>query len=693
MLRLPCLVLSILAMVLAVRPLAAAQDRAYDPPQDQPAAQPHGVPFDWSHHHLIFSNPGTSEDAMRKGAYDRWFHTVNDPRYQQDQVRRHRHQEPNEGQREWGKRHEAESGGLWGQSLGSINAAVGAGMYPAKYSFDSNTLNCASATEPDYVVYNTSVAGATGGQASVIAFDNIYTTTCTPSTAVPTVYWSYNTGGTVSTSVTLSEDGYQAAFVQSVGTKATLVILKYKGGQGASATSAVLPDSVTAAGATYATCRTGTTSCELELQFANVGTPTPATPNDTNSPPFYDYNADTLWVGDNSGYLHKFTGVFKGTPGEITTGGWPIHVTTEPGLTSSILTGPVYDSTSGLIFVNDASGYLHSVNATTPTGSLANSVHMECGTGFQDPPIVDSTTELLYDFIAYGCDPQNTPAHNSYINRFTISLTTPISNGGGYGTALNFANGGANNPNTGVARAGTFDNTYYSGTGSTGNIYYCVDGSVYKIAVTAAFTTVATFNTPVTTVGSAANCSGITEFYGTSATNALTRNIGSGNGFFTVNNATGFTVGPTGTTYYIQIDSEIMALTGVNTTTNTLTVTRGTGKAPHSAGAAVNEVHDWLFMSVLGNGNRTGVCTGSCLYNYDVLANPTTGNPVAGLPVVGGTSGISIDNSALNGGSQIYFTYQGSANGTVKCPSPSGGAGLTLSTGGCAVQATQLGLN
>jgi hypothetical protein len=68
-------------------------------------------------------------------------------------------------------------------------------MYPAKYSFDSNTLNCASATEPDYVVYNTSVAGATGGQASVIAFDNIYTTTCTPSTAVPTVYWSYNTGG------------------------------------------------------------------------------------------------------------------------------------------------------------------------------------------------------------------------------------------------------------------------------------------------------------------------------------------------------------------------------------------------------------------------------------------------------------------------------------------------------------------
>ena len=43
---------------------------------------------------------------------------------------------------------------------------------------------------------------------------------------------------------------------------------------------------------------------------------------------------------------------------------------------------------------------------------------MECGTGFQDPPIVDSTTELVYDFIAYGCDGGNTPGHNTYINRF-----------------------------------------------------------------------------------------------------------------------------------------------------------------------------------------------------------------------------------------------------------------------------------
>lgn len=666
-----------------------AQDN--DQRQDQPAAQPHGVPYDWSHHHVIFSNPGTAEDAMRKGAYDHWFHTVNDPRYQQDQVRRHRHQEPNDWQREFGKRHEADSGGLWGQSLGSTNAAVGAGVYPAKYSFDSNTLNCASATQPDYVVYNTSVNGVTGGQASVIAFDNIYSSTCTPTSAVPTVYWSYNTGGTVSTSVTLSEDGYQAAFVQSVGTKATLVILKYKGGQGASATSAVLPDSVTTAGATYATCRTGTTSCELELQFANVGG---ATPNDTNSPPFYDYNADTLWVGDNSGYLHKFTGVFKGAPAEATTGGWPVYVIADPNLTLPILTGPVYDSTSGLIFVNDASGYLHSVNATTPTGSLATSVQMECGTGFQDPPIVDSTTEEVYDFIAYGCDG---PPGNSYINKFVAATATPINSGTGYGTALSFGNASnTTNPNTSVARDGSFDNTYYAGNGTTGNLYYCEDGRVYKISA-AAFTE-ARFSTPVSTRNNTSDCSGITEFYGTSATTALSATLSSGaaNTTVHVNSTSGFTVGTT-TPFYIQIDSEFMLLNAVSTGASTFTVTRGqlatSANQTHNPNAQVNEIHDWLFLSVLGNGSNTTPCTGSCLYNYDVLADPTTGNPVAGLQVAGGTSGISIDNSALNGGSQIYFTFGSSATGTAKCPSPSGGAGLTLTTGGCAVQATQLGLN
>ena len=45
-------------------------------------------------------------------------------------------------------------------------------------------------------------------------------------------------------------------------------------------------------------------------------------PNDTNSSPFYTYTStvsDTLYVGDDSGKLHKFTPVFNGAPTEVTT--------------------------------------------------------------------------------------------------------------------------------------------------------------------------------------------------------------------------------------------------------------------------------------------------------------------------------------------------------------------------------------
>jgi hypothetical protein len=687
-------------MVLAVRPLAAAQDRAYDQPQDQPAAQPHGVPYDWSHHHVIFSNPGTAEDAMRKGTYDHWFHTVNDPRYQQDQVRRHRHQEPNEGQREWGKRHEAESGGLWGQSLGSNSATVGAGTFPAKYSFDSNTLNCANAPEPDYVVYNTSVAPS-AGQASVIAFDNIYASTCTPSTAVPTVYWAYNTAGTVSTSVVLSEDGYQAAFVQSAGSKASLVILKYKAGQGASATSAATPDSVsnctsttgscgTPAGA-YATCRVGATSCLLTLQFSNVGG---ATPNDTNSPPYYDYasGSDTIWVGDNSGYIHKFTGVFKATPTEVVGGGWPVQVSTKA---SPILTGAVYESNSKLLFVNDATGYLYSVTTTGATTQTVNtSGQMECGTnGFSDPPIVDSTTGNVYIFAGDGCDEGANPG-NSYINRFNTASVPPVS---GYGlVAASFGNHTTNLAST-IMHIGTFDNLYFEGTGNTGNMYTCVNGEVYQ-------TTMATLSTtgPVTTnayakavsgaLSSTDVCSPVSELQAVIATTKLTANLG-GRGRdtgLTVTSSSGFAIGD-----YIRVDSEDMLITGVGT--GTITATRGqlgTPTVTHNSGATVNDEKDWLFLSVSANGNATTSCTGACIYNYDVFAGAVAGTATAGRQVIGGTSGITVDNTTIGGGgSQVYFTYLGSATAGVKCPSPSGGAGLTLSTGGCAVQATQLGLN
>ena len=43
---------------------------------------------DWSHHHLVFSNPGTEEDAVKNGTHKQWQQIVNTPRYQLQQAKR-----------------------------------------------------------------------------------------------------------------------------------------------------------------------------------------------------------------------------------------------------------------------------------------------------------------------------------------------------------------------------------------------------------------------------------------------------------------------------------------------------------------------------------------------------------------------------------------------------------------------------
>src|SRR5580658_6956232 len=47
----------------------------------QPPVVRMGAPDDWTHHHLIFSNPGTAVEAMQRGEYFHWVKVVNDPRF------------------------------------------------------------------------------------------------------------------------------------------------------------------------------------------------------------------------------------------------------------------------------------------------------------------------------------------------------------------------------------------------------------------------------------------------------------------------------------------------------------------------------------------------------------------------------------------------------------------------------------
>jgi outer membrane protein assembly factor BamB len=95
--------------------------------------------------------------------------------------------------------------------------------------------------------------------------------------------------------------------------------------------------------------------------------------SDTRSSPFVDYQNDIAYVGDDAGKLHKFIGVFMGTPTEAGSP-WPFTVAT-----GVILTGPVFDSgTSQNIFVAGSDGKLYCVNFA---GAACSTPSITAGSG------------------------------------------------------------------------------------------------------------------------------------------------------------------------------------------------------------------------------------------------------------------------------------------------------------------------
>jgi hypothetical protein len=235
------------------------------------------------------------------------------------------------------------------------------------------------------------------GTGNIVAFNNLYATQGSVGGLCnkdgPSVYWSYYTGtGTAVTSIVLSGDGTKGAFVENVGTNATLRILKWNAGEGTATGYPVAPTNTLAPGSNWSSCPAG--SCMSSIAFSGG----PAT--DTKSSPFYVYtnNADVLYAGDDSGRVHKFTGVFNGTPAEVTTG-WPITVNA-----GAILTSPIYDSSSGNMFVGDSTGslsYIREVGSTVGSACTlpclgTPGVHIG-GTGgsIDDAPVVDGSTGLV----------------------------------------------------------------------------------------------------------------------------------------------------------------------------------------------------------------------------------------------------------------------------------------------------------
>ncbi len=359
----------------------------------------------------------------------------------------------------------------WQFSLGA-NARTGDGnlgySFPAKFSFDINaTPSCTN----DFVVFATGLAGSTGGQASIVALNELYSGSGAGGTGIcgtgqPSVMWAYNTNltgdttGVTYSSPVLSIDGSEVAFVETVSGGAILKILRWVSGQG-TVSDAVAPTPITS-GNSWSTCPASGTACLFSLAFSNGAT-------DSISSPFYNYSDDTLYVGDDSGVLHKFTGVFYGTPAEVTSGGWPITI-----VANNFLTGPVFDSVSGNIFVADLHRFgagttgLHYVReASSTTGVCASGTPPCVGTpsltvsanrrigfyGVYDPPMVDQTTQRVFVFTSD--DPNNHGA--------VIQATTALAN------EVDTAIQSAYNP----IFSGAFDSNYKSGNYTNGFLYVC----------------------------------------------------------------------------------------------------------------------------------------------------------------------------------------------------------------------------
>jgi len=640
-------------------------------------AQTPGVASDWTHHHVVFSHPGTGEEALQRGNYDRWLKITNNPRYTTQQQKRNglgtdssrSASEDVNPLRDLGRTGETEApadvpilgeafpGGKlprglaralkplrpqpfefssefhergaasnakkkanqlqrdWSETEGN-GGSVGLGHLPA--TFTTNSASCTA----DFAAFNTGLAGSSS-QANIVAFNQLYSG-CSPR---PSTDWAFDTGGTIVTSVALSLDGTQLAFVQTDNTTAhaDFVVLKLAPSSGGTLT---LPTMLTS-NSSYPNC---IAPCMISIPFHG-------SPGDTDSSPFIDYGSGTAYVGDDAGSVHKFTNIFSATtPSEVTTAPWP--VTVNPS-TDAALSSPIYDSTSGKIFVGDylantasncqpgikstegQCGYLYSVNASS--GAVVRSAQLDYNLGIYDGPIVDSSAGMVYAFVGADNSTNCSSGPCAAVFQFPVSF--------GAGAAGIEATVGAGYE---YLMSGSFDNQYFTSGNSPSGHLYVVGGTGPQNNTLYAIT----INNNAMTAGPAAAGPVVATNYS--------------NGFYAAG----------------------LPLTEFcNNGSIDCTAAQGT---------------DYLFLSVLGFGAQftTNPCPNQsasvgCIMGFTV---PLTGivsssaAPNGSLQEAGGTSGIVVDNGASKA-SNIYFSTLLNQTCTT-----SGG------TGGCAVSATQQAL-
>jgi len=496
-------------MASVMRP-ALAQDQAYNG----------GVVDDWTHHHVIFSNPGTMEEALSNGTYEKWQRIVSDPRYRLQWLKRNAawteqtttptfsfpgvpEADPsvsdfkNRNTRVRKKSLHAD----WSVPLSATsNVGVAPDVYPAKYTFSiTGTPSCTI----DFVVFPIDGAGGSA-QANLVGANNLYSGTCTGTPPVHVLFAYFVGTGSVQTSPVLSLDGTKVAFVESVsgGSIFHVLTIDKSGNSGC-------PNATPCNGSVFSGPATpGIHNAAVDTKITMHGGV-----SDTRSSPYVDYDNDVAYVGDDVGNLHKFTGVFLGTPTEAGSP-WPFAA----GISAQ--TSPVYDSTSKNIFIGGVLSRLHCV---TSAGAYCNNQFITVGSGgILDAPIVDSTSQTVFATANNGT--------NSILTQTNTALSTQVNaTMGASGTDL---------------FDGAFDNAYFTSV-STGHMYFCGNlgpaatptllrvgfngsGTMNASPDPGSFQLVVSGNT-----GTAVDCSPLTEVFNTSLSQDLLFLSVKNNGFNT----------------------------------------------------------------------------------------------------------------------------------------------------------------
>jgi hypothetical protein len=305
---------------------------------------------------------------------------------------------------------------------------------PAKYVFD---VNAAPSCTNDFVVTGVSIAGS-ATQANLIGLNSLYNMPAGNglcSGTAPSVLFAYNVGpGTIGSYIALSLDGTKVAFTENNATlgNATFHVLRWAtgAGNGTSAAAAATP---------------GTGNAAVDTKIVFVG--------GSSTAPFIDYANDVAYITSGNNIIHKVTGVFLGTPTEVTTpgSGWPMT----PGVTG--LSTPVLDGVSKhLFFMDTGSGGINYIDdSVVPATAHTGLFSFAPGTSLAQPLVVDSGNQLVYAFSS-----ANTTTNTSVVAQADTSLSagSQVLTNVGASTTNNF-------------RAGDFNEAYYNGDAAQARLY------------------------------------------------------------------------------------------------------------------------------------------------------------------------------------------------------------------------------